>query len=143
LWSRDKVVSREEMLERLRRRHGVVEPIEETAWAPADRFRLPDGTVVGIIASTTTPFCSTCDRARLTADGVWFTCLYAKTGVDLRGPLRAGASRDELAARIEAGWNGRADRGAELRAAERERHALIARADLKREPHLEMHTRGG
>jgi len=142
-WSHEKVVSREEMLDHLRRRYGTVQPIEETAWAPADRFRLSDGTVVGIIASTTTPFCRTCDRARLTADGMWFTCLYAKNGIDLRGPLRAGASAEELAARLKAAWSAREDRGAEIRAAERERHALLAPADLKKQPHLEMHTRGG
>jgi len=142
-WSPEKVVSRAEMLDRLRRRYGTVQPIEETAWAPADRFRLSDGTVVGIIASTTTPFCRTCDRARLTADGVWFTCLYAKNGIDLRGPLRAGASGEELAARLNAAWGAREDRGAELRVAERERHALLAAEDLKKQPHLEMHTRGG
>ena len=51
-----------------------------------------DGTVFGIIASTTEPFCRTCDRSRLTADGVWYLCLYASRGVDLRGPLRGGVS---------------------------------------------------
>ena len=142
-WSHDKVVSREEMLDRLRQRYGSVEPIAETAWAPADRFRLPDGLTVGIIASTTTPFCRTCDRARLTADGVWFTCLYAKEGIDLRGPLRAGATPAELAERLRAAWSGREDRGAELRAADRQRSALVAPAELRKQPHLEMHTRGG
>ena len=142
-WSHDKVVPRTEMLDRLRARYGGVEPIEETMWAPADRFRLPDGLVVGIIASTTSPFCRTCDRARLTADGVWFTCLYAKDGIDLRGPLRDGATSEELANRLADAWRRREDRGAELRAAERERTRLLAPEDLKKHPHLEMHTRGG
>ena len=66
--------------------------------APADRFPLPDGTTFGIISSTTEPFCATCDRSRLTADGVWLMCLYASAGTDLRRPLRAGATRDELRA---------------------------------------------
>ena len=142
-WSHEMVVSREEMLQRLLQHYGAVEPIAETAWAPADRFRLADGAVIGIIASTTAPFCSTCDRSRLTADGVWFTCLYATTGIDLRGPLRAGATRQDLAARLQEAWRGRADRGAEVRAAERERHALLRPDELKKQPHLEMHTRGG
>ena len=54
--------------------------------APADRFALPDGTTFGIIASTTQPFCADCDRSRLTADGVWLMCLYARAGTDLRRP---------------------------------------------------------
>jgi GTP 3',8-cyclase len=142
-WASDKVVSREEILERLRARYGRVESIDETAWAPADRFRLPDGRVIGIIASTTTPFCSTCDRARLTADGMWLTCLYATSGLDLRGPLRAGVTAEAVAARIEAAWRARVDRGAELRVAERERGIYIPASTLKKDPHLEMHTRGG
>ncbi|HEX5814641.1 MAG TPA: GTP 3',8-cyclase MoaA, partial [Methylomirabilota bacterium] len=68
-WSMDQVVSRAEMLERLARRYGGVEPIVEESTAPADRYRLPDGTVFGVIASTTAPFCADCDRSRLTADG--------------------------------------------------------------------------
>ena len=66
--------------------------------APAERFALPDGTTFGIIASTTAPFCRACDRSRLTADGQWLLCLYAERGVDLREPLRAGASDAELTA---------------------------------------------
>jgi len=142
-WSADKVVSRREILAKLAAHYGTVEPIEESAWAPADRFRLPDGRIVGVIASTTSPFCSTCDRARLTADGMWLMCLYATAGIDLRGPLRAGTSPDELSARLAQAWRSRADRGAELRAAERERGIYIPASTLKRDPHLEMHTRGG
>ena len=66
-----------------------VEPLRESSSAPADRYRLPDGTIFGIIASTTEPFCKSCDRSRLTADGVWYLCLYASRGIDLRGPLAA------------------------------------------------------
>jgi cyclic pyranopterin phosphate synthase len=59
-------------------------PVPESSSAPADRYTLPDGTVFGIIASTTAPFCSDCDRSRLTADGMWYLCLYAPQGTDLR-----------------------------------------------------------
>lgn len=142
-WSADKVVPRVEILSRLEAQYGALEPIQESTWAPADRYRLPDGRVVGIIASTTTPFCRTCDRARLTADGMWFTCLYAAEGVDLRGPLRAGAAPEELAGRIAGTWRARSDRGAELRAEQRERRIYIPASALKTDPHLEMHTRGG
>jgi cyclic pyranopterin phosphate synthase len=146
LWSREKVVSRAEILERLGARYGGVEPLRDDSWAPAERFRLPDGTVVGIIASTTAPFCRTCDRSRLTADGTWFLCLYAQKGVDLRTPLRDGASTEELRALITGVWTRRRDRGAEERKeleATGIRGVLVEVEGLRRDPRLEMHTRGG
>ena len=143
-WSMDQVVSRAQIIELLRRRYGDIAPvIEPGSTAPAERFRLPDGTVFGIIASTTAPFCRACDRSRLTADGQWYRCLYAVDGTDLRRPLRAGATRDELAALIVRGWSERADRGAEERLGARDRGPLMQIGALKRDPHLEMHTRGG
>jgi cyclic pyranopterin phosphate synthase len=144
--SRDQVVSRAEILERLATRYGPIEPILEATSAPAERFRLRDGTTFGIIASTTTPFCRTCDRSRLTADGTWYLCLYAQRGVDLRTPLRDGASRDELRALIAGGWTRRRDRGAEERKeleAIGHRGVLVQIEGLRQDPHLEMHTRGG
>ncbi|HLU38501.1 MAG TPA: cyclic pyranopterin phosphate synthase MoaA, partial [Planctomycetota bacterium] len=112
--------------------------------APAERFALADGTRFGVIASTTQPFCGSCDRARLTADGTLFTCLYARTGLDLRQLLRSGASDAELAAAIAAVWRRRTDKGAEerLRLAAA-RRPLAGVTELREEPHLEMHTRGG
>jgi cyclic pyranopterin phosphate synthase len=142
-WSMDQVVSRAEMLARLGARYGRIEPVVEDSTAPADRYRLADGTVFGIIASTTAPFCADCDRSRLTADGMWYLCLYAMGGVDLRAPLRAGASAQELAALITSRWQARTDRGAEQRLALRDRSPLIQIGGLKQDPHLEMHTRGG
>jgi cyclic pyranopterin phosphate synthase len=142
-WSMDRVVSRKEMLERLSARYGRIDPVVEQTTAPADRYRLPDGTTVGVISSTTAPFCSDCDRSRLTADGMWYLCLYALAGVALRGPLRRGASADELAALITGRWQTRTDRGAEDRLATRDRSPLVQIGELRRDPHLEMHTRGG
>lgn len=142
-WSADRVVSRSEILARLAARFGPIEPLPARGAAPAERFRLTDGTVIGIIASTTTPFCRDCDRARLTADGTLFTCLYAGSGVDLRGPLRGGASDAELIDRISAVWRKRSDRGAELRSTARDRGVFIPVEALRRDPRLEMHTRGG
>jgi cyclic pyranopterin phosphate synthase len=142
-WSMDKVVSRADMLRILGERYGRIEPVVEESTAPADRYRLTDGTVFGIISSTTAPFCASCDRARLTADGVFYLCLYAQQGVDLRGPLRRGASRDELAALITGAWGRRADRGAEERLRLRDRSPLVQIGRLREDPHLEMHTRGG
>ncbi len=142
-WSLDKVFTRAEMLDRLGKRYGAITPLGENSSAPAERFRLPDGTIFGIIASTTTPFCRRCDRSRLTADGLWYLCLYAQSGIDLRQMLRAGASPEELAARIASVWRGRNDRGAELRAATGHRGVLVGIDQLRQDPHLEMHTRGG
>jgi len=142
-WSMDQVVSRAEILARLGRHYGAIEPVVEDTTAPADRYRLPDGAVFGIISSTTAPFCAECDRSRLTADGMWYLCLYALQGTDLRGPLRRGATRDELAALITGRWRARDDRGAEERLAMRERTPLVQVGRLKQDPHLEMHTRGG
>src|SRR3954451_7611206 len=142
-WSREAVVSRREILSRLEAHYGTVMPIEEQSSAPAARFLLPDGTSFGIISSTTEPFCASCDRSRLTADGVWLLCLYAATGTDLRRPLRAGATRDELQRLIEAVWSVRADRGAEERLGMDRETTLIPVRSLKKDAHLEMHTRGG
>ncbi|HET7875801.1 MAG TPA: GTP 3',8-cyclase MoaA [Methylomirabilota bacterium] len=142
-WSMDQVVTRAEILERMARHYGPIEPVIEESSAPADRFRLPDGLVFGVISSTTAPFCRSCDRSRLTADGHWLLCLYAMTGTDLRGPLRRGASREELHALIQPAWARRADRGAEERLANPARSPLVQIGDLRRDPHLEMHTRGG
>jgi cyclic pyranopterin phosphate synthase len=142
-WSLDRVVPQAEILALIERAHGLPEPIVEASSAPANRFRLPDGTIFGIIASTTAPFCSDCDRSRLTADGAWYLCLYAAAGIDLRRPLRAGVPDAEIAALIEIGWKARADRGAEDRLSERNRSPLIPVETLRRDPHLEMHTRGG
>jgi len=142
-WSLEKVVSRAEMLAILERRYGRIEPVVEESTAPADRYALSDGTVFGIISSTTEPFCASCDRSRLTADGVFYLCLYAQKGVDLRGPLRRGASRDELQALIAGAWGRRADRGAEERLRLRDRTPLVQIGRLRADPHLEMHTRGG
>jgi cyclic pyranopterin phosphate synthase len=74
---------------------------------------------------------------------MWYLCLYASRGTDLRAPLRAGASNAELAAIIANTWQRRSDRGAEARLAMRDRSQMIPLSSLKRDPHLEMHTRGG
>ncbi len=142
-WSMDRVVSRDEILARLSAHYGAPAAIGEHSSAPADRYCLPDGLVFGIIASTTAPFCADCDRSRLTADGIWYLCLYAAGGIDLRRALRAGASRTELVELIRGTWTTRRDRGAEERLAMRDRTPLISIDTLRRDPHLEMHTRGG
>jgi GTP 3',8-cyclase len=142
-WRPQNVVTRGEVLDAVGRAFGAPQPLPGRGSAPAERFALPDGTTFGIVASTTAPFCGACDRSRLTADGIWYLCLYATAGVDLRRAVRSGATREELAAMIGAAWSGRTDRGAEDRLRERNRAPLLAPAELRRDPHLEMHTRGG
>jgi cyclic pyranopterin phosphate synthase len=142
-WSAERVVTREALLAELGAKFGPVTALPRGT-APAERFRLPSGQIFGIIASTTQPFCGSCDRARLTADGRFFTCLYGTEGLDLKGMLRAGASAAEVEAALTARWKAREDRGAEARLALHQlRGPSASRQTLKDDPHLEMHTRGG
>src|SRR5206468_11384464 len=108
-WAQERVYSKREILETLTARYGPIAAIGDNGSAPAERFALPDGTVFGIIASTTEPFCRTCDRSRLTADGLWYLCLYAARGTDLRAAIRGGASPDELRQIISARWQARSE----------------------------------
>lgn len=143
-WSRADVVSRAEMLQRIGARYGPVRVAPKAdPRAPADRFLLPGGAAFGIIASTTSPFCRTCDRSRITADGMWFLCLYAVGAVDLKDRIRSGATDDELRAVVTQVWQERRDRGAEERLAAPERGPLYRLEGLRADPHREMHTRGG
>lgn len=143
-WSMNDVVNREEILERLSEHYGRVLSFSRSLVAsPSEDFALPDGTRFGVIASTTQPFCRDCDRGRITADGTFYVCLYARDGLDLREPLRAGASDSELSTLISSAWRARADRGAEKRLEVAERGALVTLEGLRADPHKEMHTRGG
>lgn len=142
-WRMDRVVTRDRILEILSAKYGSITEVARVDAAPADRFALPDGTTFGIISSVTQPFCATCDRARLTADGMWFTCLYAETGTDLRKLIRSGASDETLRQKLGEVWHDRNDRGAEIRAGMTDRSPLAKPDNLRDNPHLEMHTRGG
>ena len=142
-WSAERVFSKRDILEALAQRYGPIAAAPTEPSAPATRYLLSDGTAFGIIASTTQPFCRACDRSRLTADGTWLLCLYATTGLDLRGPLRSGASREQLKELITASWQRRIDRGAEERLTLRQRGVFATAEKLQQDPHLEMHTRGG
>lgn len=142
-WSMDQVVSQREILDLVARCFGPIEPLAEDAWAPAERFALRDGTVFGVIASTTAPFCRTCDRGRLTADGTFLLCLYGEDGLDLRELLRGGATDEEIAGHVAATWSRRTDRGAEERRDLAHRGVLHRIESLRADPHREMHTRGG
>ncbi len=152
-WAPERVVSRDDMLASIAAQlpgcH--IAPLSADGAArgsaPAERFALthPDGqrATFGIIASTTRPFCAACDRSRVTADGSWYHCLYATRGVDLKAPLRAGASVEALSALIGRHWSMRDDRGAEARARLAGRGSFVPVEALRADPRLEMHTRGG
>ncbi len=142
-WSAERVVSLQTILDTLAARFGTPQVVATPGNATAQRFRLPDGRTFGVIASTTQPFCDACDRSRLTADGMWYMCLYARGGLDLRGPLRAGLSTLELAQHIAATWRRRDKRGAMERLGIADRGPMLDRPALAQDPHLEMHTRGG
>src|SRR2546430_15136818 len=142
-WSQDQVVSQREMLDVLARRYGAIEPMAADGRAPAERFRLAGGTAFGIIASVPAPFCRTCDRSRITADGTWFLCLYAARGIDLREPLRRGVSDAELVSLIRETWQGRSDRGAEERLGVAGPGAVYRIRLLQGDPHRQKHTPGG
>ena len=144
-WAMEKVFSRASILLLLTQHYGNIESLQENSTAPAQRFVLPDGTTFGIIPSTTTPFCATCDRSRLTADGLWYLCLYARHGIDLLTPLRMG-SLEDVRHKVLQGWKERTDRGAEDRKALEDsqvRGQFIEIEKLRADPHLEMHARGG
>ena len=118
-WQLDDVVPAAEIVNRI----GAVWPLDPVTPARADetarRWRYRDGAgELGVIASVTEPFCGGCDRARLSADGSVYTCLFAAQGLDLKTFLRAGATDDELAALLTARWQRRDDRYSELRGAE-------------------------
>ncbi len=99
-WKRAEMVTAEEILAALRREFTLTpDDPRQRGSAPAEAFLVDGGPArVGVIASVTRPFCGTCDRVRLTADGQIRNCLFARTESDLRGPLRGGASDAELAA---------------------------------------------
>ena len=99
-WDRSALVTAAEVRERLQRRFTLT-PLPGRGSAPAQRYLVDDGPgTVGIIASVTEPFCQACDRTRLTADGQVRNCLFSNRETDLRGPLRSGATDEQLAALI-------------------------------------------
>ena len=99
----------------------------------ARRYQYLDGAgEIGFITSVSAPFCGSCSRARLSADGVLYTCLFAATGTSLRDPMRAGASDDELAALLGRIWLGRKDRYSELRQPENTREHVLRKVEMYR-----------
>jgi cyclic pyranopterin phosphate synthase len=121
-WRLDDVVSAEEIVAAIDAELPLA-PVEANYRGEvAGRYRYRDGSgEVGVIASVTRPFCGDCTRARLSAEGSLYTCLFAARGTDLKGPMRDGATDDDLAERIRGVWAVRADRYSELRSAATDR----------------------
>lgn len=133
-WAMEHVVPAAEIIRRI----DAVLPLElvppNYPGEVARRYRFRDGSgEIGVIASVTQPFCGACTRLRLSPEGSLFTCLFAAVGTDLRAPLRAGASDDELAAIVRGLWRHRADRYSEIRSSLTE----------PREQKVEMYHIGG
>src|SRR5450432_1825467 len=115
-WRLDEVVPAAEIVALIDAELGLESVPPNYVGGVADRWRYRDGDgEVGVIASVSQPFCSTCTRARLSAEGKLYTCLFALGGTDLRGVLRDGATDPQLVAAIQAVWRIRADRYSELR----------------------------
>jgi len=117
-WMPDRVVHSRELMQRIEARWPLVATAPGYRGEVAERYRFVDGQgEVGFISSVSQPFCGDCTRARLSSEGVLYTCLFATHGTDLREPLRAAASDDELLARIRGIWQARDDRYSEQRRA--------------------------
>jgi cyclic pyranopterin phosphate synthase len=116
-WSMDEVVPSAELLKQIEQRWPLEALPGQYKGEVAKRYRYRDGQgEIGFISSVTAPFCGACTRARLSSDGSLYTCLFAETGVDLKGPLRAGASDAELLQLMRGTWQQRSDRYSEERA---------------------------
>ncbi len=132
-WRLEDVVSAREIRDQIDARWPIESAQPNYRGEVARRYRYRDGAgEIGIISSVTQPFCTTCNRARLTADGEFFTCLFGTRGHDLRQLLRDGVPEEEMAAAIDAIWRARGDRYSELRS--------LATASL---PRVEMSRIGG
>jgi cyclic pyranopterin phosphate synthase len=118
-WQMADVVGAEEIVRRISDRWPLEAVAADRPDSTARRWRYLDGAgEIGVVASVTQPFCGGCSRARLSAEGRLYTCLFAARGHDLRAPLRLGASHDELVEQLRSIWTRRTDRYSELRTAE-------------------------
>ncbi|HZW25822.1 MAG TPA: GTP 3',8-cyclase MoaA [Gallionella sp.] len=130
-WRMDEVVPAREMLERIAARYPL-QPVDPNyAGEVAERWRYADGGgEIGVIASVTQAFCHECTRGRLSTDGHLYNCLFAAEGLDLRAPLRAGATDGHLVGLIVAGWRARGDRYSQLRHAMADDGAEVKKIEM-------------
>lgn len=116
-WQRERVVPSAELRDSINARYPLMTLEPQYRGEVARRYSLTDGSLeIGFISSVTQPFCGDCTRARLSSDGVFYTCLFATQGLDLKKPLREGATDQELTQMIATRWQKRGDRYSELRA---------------------------
>jgi cyclic pyranopterin phosphate synthase len=119
-WKPEMVVSSRELAADIHARWPISPRDRSYPGEVAERYTYDDGAgEIGFISSVSQPFCGDCSRARLSSDGSLYTCLFATEGTDLRAPLRAGASDDEMFDLIRGIWSARRDRYSELRASRR------------------------
>ncbi len=124
-WNPALVVPSRELAARVHARWPIVPRERDYRGEVAERHLFEDGAgEIGFISSVSQPFCGDCSRARISSDGSFYTCLFATQGMDLRGPLRAGATDDEIFELIRGVWSGRRDRYSELRASMRDAAGL-------------------
>jgi cyclic pyranopterin phosphate synthase len=132
-WTMEQVVPSKDLLKGIHSKWPVRPVGRSYPGEVASRYQYLDGEgEIGFISSVTEPFCGACSRARLSADGVLYTCLFATAGTDLRGPLRDGASDNEIAAIINNVWLRRADRYSELRRPEKTREFPLQKIEMYR-----------
>jgi cyclic pyranopterin phosphate synthase len=117
-WRMDEVVTAQEILQQVSGRYAINRIAPNYPGEVAERWSYADGGgEIGVIASITRAFCQACTRARLSTDGKLYTCLFAENGMDLRTPLRAGATDSVMTALIAGCWQQRTDRYSQLRSA--------------------------
>jgi len=139
-WTSEKLVSKKEIVEKINSRYPLREAGRDQGSAPSVDYEFLDGKgEIGVVASVTEPFCSTCNRARLTADGKLVTCLFSSVGHDLKSLLRNGSSDEEILEAIAAIWRRRKDRYSD----ERLEALLSSGYDPRHHKKIEMITLGG
>lgn len=132
-WRMDQVVPSAELLERIQARWPVRPIGRSYPGEVASRYAYADGQgEIGFISSVSKPFCGACSRARLSADGVLYTCLFATAGTSLREPLRAGATEAEIADILRRAWLKRNDRYSELRRPDRAEERPLRKVEMYR-----------
>jgi cyclic pyranopterin phosphate synthase len=135
-WRAEEVVPSSDLLRHIKARWPVTPQPGGYRGEVAERYRYDDGAgEIGFISSVSAPFCGDCTRARLSSEGMFYTCLFATAGTDLRVALRSGATDAELAALLRTAWTRRTDRYSEQREALRRRGQPLTR--------IEMHYIGG
>jgi cyclic pyranopterin phosphate synthase len=132
-WRMNQVVPSRDVLEKVQKKWPVRAVGKNYPGEVARRYEYIDGAgEIGFISSVTEPFCGDCSRARLSADGMLYTCLFANQGTDLKESLRSGADDDELKNILTSIWLQRADRYSELRRPDMAEHHVLKKVEMYR-----------